>query len=311
MTTTSSLTTDDRGHGPDRASPAVFVRIVLFGGAGAGVTTTVEALGDRLGQPVHDGGAGGRTLAFDWLEYEGGRHDGRSIRTQVVGVSGPVGPELEAILDTADVVLFVADTSSAGMAASADALHALRTFTSVRADAPSLLYLANKRDDASAVPIAAARSQLAIHDDEGLLETVAPTGDGVRQAFVYGVREALRRLPERDGDGDRSRRTLDDLVRAVREVSVAEVAEVVEVTEAVGAVARPLRREHLSTAGPRPEVALGVEDLVEESSADVHAATDAAPADRDHLATLPPPPVPQVQARAITTARRRRWSRRG
>lgn len=178
----------DVGEGP-------VVRIVVHGPSGAGKTTTARSLGERLGRPVETPAedAAGRTTLFDWLEYEGGRYDGRPIRAQVVTVPGHDPDRRARILADADAVLFVADTTSAGIGASREVLDEVRAQLSARTPRPSLVVQANKRDAPEARPMADVHADLGL-DDEVVIETVATDGTGVRQAFVYSVRAALALL---------------------------------------------------------------------------------------------------------------------
>ncbi len=179
------------------------LRVVVDGPSTAGKTTTARSLGDRLGRPVATTGeeeSSGRTLLFDWLDHTGGRSDGRAIRTQVVAVPGHL-PHLRArLLVTADVVVFVADSTERGIAASAKAFAELRELLDALADpAPGLLVQANKRDLADALSIDEVRQALGLDEAQLVIETVATEGEGVRQSFVYAVRLALQHARARDG----------------------------------------------------------------------------------------------------------------
>ncbi len=200
------------------AEPApIDLRIVVDGASTAGKTTTARALAQRLGRPVVTAGeeeGSGRTLLFDWLDHVGGRRDGRAIRTQVVAVPGHL-PHLRArLLITADVVLFVADTSADGIDAAARALVQVRRFLDALPDpAPELLVQANKRDRSDALPIEEVRARLDLDDEDLLIETVATEGEGVQQSFVFAVRLALRHVIA--GGADRTavrQRTADALL---------------------------------------------------------------------------------------------------
>lgn len=179
----------------DRERDAVVVRIVYDGPPTAGKTTSVRALAERLGQ----GGlttpeeAAGRTLYFDWLEYVGGRFEGRQIRCQVVSVPGQ--PELAArrhlLLATADAVVFVGDTSRRGYDASRSHLTDCLTRVKVHDVPVGVVLQANKRDLPDAVPLDELRGQgLAV------IESIASHGDGIREAFVFAIRLALDRVRE-------------------------------------------------------------------------------------------------------------------
>ncbi len=210
--------------------PPIDLRIVVDGASTAGKTTTARALGERLGRPVvtpeeeHDG----RTLLFDWMDHEGGRSDGRTIRTQVVAVPGHL-PHLRArLLVTADVVLFVADTSASGIRATEVALAQVRALLDAyEGERPGLVIQANKRDVADALSMDEVTRRLALDGDDPVIETVAASGDGVRQSYVYAVRLGLRharavdgpRIAERQMTADALLRELDQDPRPVREVS--------------------------------------------------------------------------------------------
>ena len=69
----------------DREREVIVLRIVYDGRAGAGKTTTVRALGERLGRRVTTPEASGeRTLFFDWADYTGGLFEGLQLRCQIV-----------------------------------------------------------------------------------------------------------------------------------------------------------------------------------------------------------------------------------
>lgn len=180
----------------------ITLRIVVDGASSAGKTSTARSLAERLGRPVTTPAeeADGRTLWFDWLEHVGGRADGRPLLTQVVTVPGHLPDRRRYLVATADAVLFVADASTAGLAASQQALAELRAMVAdAPAPRPGILVQANKRD-LPGPDLAAVRDALALTDDEDLVETRALEGDGVRQAFVYAVRIALRRREAATGE---------------------------------------------------------------------------------------------------------------
>src|SRR5262245_57021158 len=109
----------------------VVVRVVYDGPALAGKTTSVRALARSLGRPVFSGEeAEGRTLHLDWMDYVGGRFEGYSIRCQVVAVPGQ--PALSSrrvkLLESADAVVFVADSRGPALAEGPKSLEELRAF---------------------------------------------------------------------------------------------------------------------------------------------------------------------------------------
>lgn len=187
--------------GPVVEPPPIDLRIVVDGASTAGKTTTARALGERLGRPVETPEeVAGRTLLFDWMDHVGGRSDGRAIRTQVVAVPGHL-PHLRArLLVTADVVLFVADTSAGGIGDTVAALAQVRELLrAIPEPRPGLLVQANKRDHPDALPLGHVRLLLDLTEDDLLIETVATEGEGVRQSFVYAVRLGLQHVRAVDG----------------------------------------------------------------------------------------------------------------
>lgn len=180
----------------------IALRIVVDGASSAGKTSTARSLAERLGRPVttpqEDGT--GRTVWFDWLDHVGGRSDGRPLRTQVVTVPGHLPDRRRRLLATADAVLFVADTSHIGMPGAVRALDELRDLIAgLPAPRPGIVVQANKRD-LPGPSIDAVRRRLGLAPADELVETRALDGDGVRQAFVFAVRLALRHRSAEPGD---------------------------------------------------------------------------------------------------------------
>ena len=181
---------------------AIVIRIVYDGPPHAGKTTSVRALGRSLGRSVTTPEeSAGRTVFFDWMEYTGGLFEGHQIRCQIVSVPGQreLAARRRALLDTADVVVFVADTGDRA-AVDASARHVRQMVEVLRPhdDPPiGVVVQANKRDLPGAVPRDEVRA--ALGDDfarTALTESIAETGDGIRETFVLAVRIALDRIRE-------------------------------------------------------------------------------------------------------------------
>jgi signal recognition particle receptor subunit beta len=185
----------------DAERNAVVIRIVYDGPPHAGKTTSVRALARSLTRNVETPlEAAGRTLFFDWMEYTGGLFEGHQIRCQIVSVPGQ--PDLaarrRALLESADVVIFVADTSDRESVERS--IGHVREMVEIlrRAElAIGVIVQANKRDLPGAVPRDELRA--ALGDDfarTALTESIAETGIGIRETFVLGVRLALDRIRE-------------------------------------------------------------------------------------------------------------------
>jgi len=185
----------------DPRSDTVVIRVVYDGAPMAGKSTSVSALGAGLGADVFSPTeVGGRTLYFDWLDYTGGLFEGRRIRCQIISVPGQatLAPRRRRLLESADAIVFVADSTPAGLNSDRGYLAGLYQVMA-RLDGPpvGVVLQANKRDHPQAVPIATIRSLL----DEmgwriGVIESVATEGIGVRETFVFAVRLALDRVRE-------------------------------------------------------------------------------------------------------------------
>jgi signal recognition particle receptor subunit beta len=181
----------------DVAHGRLVIRIVYDGPAFAGKTTSVRSLGHTFGREVFSSeNPDGRTLHFDWMDYEGGRFESFSLACQVITVPGQ--PELatrrRALLDTADAVVFVVDSRQERLAESLESLSSLRTALADRTPPqPGLLVQANWRDAPEAIPLDTLRAALDLGDRVGVTESVATDGTGIRQTFVLAVRLALDR----------------------------------------------------------------------------------------------------------------------
>lgn len=182
----------------DTESESVVVRIVYDGPPVAGKTTSLQALAQRFGQGAlytPEASVGGRTLFFDWLEYVGGRFDGRPIRCQLVSVPGQreLSPRRHALLSTADAVVFVGDSTRSGLEDTRAHLDDLLRRLRAQPGPPvGVVFQANKRDLPDAVPLDSLRGQHGL----GVIESIASRGEGIREAFVFAVRLALDRVRE-------------------------------------------------------------------------------------------------------------------
>lgn len=190
------------------------LRIVYDGPAEAGKTTSVKSLAHSLEvSVVSPAKRGERTLFFDWSEYRGGRFGGAPIHCQLVSVPGQqqLFERRKLILETADVVVFVADSRPERVQASRASLEQLlQICQQAGRRAPRILIQANKRDLPEAVPLVELTGGLLNHDTVPILETTATQAAGIRQGFVYAVRLGLERARELDAqnllawDGDES-----------------------------------------------------------------------------------------------------------
>ena len=185
----------------DPRNNTVVIRVVYDGAPMAGKSTSVAALGRGFGSKVYSPAqVNGRTLYFDWLEYTGGQFEGHRIRCQIISVPGQasLAPRRRLMLQSADAVVFVADSSPAGFISDRGALSGLaRMLEQIPAPPVGLVLQANKRDHSHAIPLEQIRSMMeSVGLRAGVVESVANQGVGIREAFVLAVRLALDRVRE-------------------------------------------------------------------------------------------------------------------
>lgn len=190
----------------DPTTETVVIRIVYDGAPFAGKTTSVRALGRGLGGTVRSPGEiAGRTLFFDWLDYTGGLFEGRRIRCQIVSVPGQavLAPRRRRLLDSADVIVYVLDSSPEAFSAERGYLEGLKVTLGRRTGPPiGIVVQANKRDIANATTIVDLRAMIdAVGIRAAIVESEASNGSGIRETFVFAVRLALDRVRELLGSG--------------------------------------------------------------------------------------------------------------
>lgn len=200
--------------------PSIVIRIVYDGPPEVGKTTSVRALARSFGRQVFTPEEqNGRTAYFDWMEHVGGRFDGAPIRCQVASVPGQRRwrPRRDRLLDQADVVIFVGDTSAAGWSGSRASLRRLLRRLARRDGPPvGVVFQANRRDVPDALPLARVRQEIGA-EHVAVIESIAVDGTGVREAFVFAIRLALDRVREEQRRGLESGHTraeidVDDLL---------------------------------------------------------------------------------------------------
>ncbi len=139
-----------------------------------------------------------RTLFFDFLPLDLGTIRGFKTRFHLYTVPGQVfyDASRKLILKGVDGVVFVADSQAARMEANIESLRNLRSNLRDQGydlgKIPYVLQL-NKRDTASAVPVAEMKRQL-VMKDEPVFEAVAQSGAGVFDTLKSIARMVLGEL---------------------------------------------------------------------------------------------------------------------
>ena len=181
----------------DRRSHSLVLRIAYDGPPGAGKATNLRQLCERLalgprGLVEAPGGHDRSPHFFDWLDVTGGWAGSDRIRCQLAAVPGQIelARRRRHILDTADAVIFVADSRASSAPETTAALRSLARGLTDRADIPLVLQ-ANKQD------LPGAQQQQQLHDALGLAARVpviaahAVGGTGVLETFLLAVRLAV------------------------------------------------------------------------------------------------------------------------
>jgi signal recognition particle receptor subunit beta len=210
----------------DSKRGVLVVRIVYDGPPLSGKTTSLRALATGLGVSVTTPEErDGRTLFFDWIDYIGGLFEGRQIRCQIVSVPGQeqLASRRKELLKSADAVVLVADTRRSAMPAAVRVLQQLLPHCRSQDPPVGVVLQANRRDAEDKVPREELQAELGAIAPLAIVETVATTGDGIREAFVFAVRLALdrvraftRQLPE----GEPEISTPDDLLARLKLLEV-------------------------------------------------------------------------------------------
>jgi hypothetical protein len=140
--------------------------------------------------------ARGRTLYFDWAQYQGGIFRGGPLHCQITAVPGQASLHRRRLLliEEADVVVFVVDSQHDQLEANRRSLAELKPWLE-RGDLPpiDIVYQANKRDLGGALGLQEIRTGLALGSEVDLHESNAVLGDGVRVCFAAAVRACVRR----------------------------------------------------------------------------------------------------------------------
>jgi signal recognition particle receptor subunit beta len=180
----------------DHRTHSVVLRIVYDGPPDAGKTTNVQRLCERLSlsqrATARDREARDGAQFFDWLDVTGGTGGSHRVRCQLVTVPGQIqlAPRRRHILDSADAVVFVADSRTGSAPQTDAALRSLARGLGARPDVPLVLQ-ANKQD------LPRARAPRDLHAALGLAARVpaigaeAAGGAGVLETFLLAVRLAV------------------------------------------------------------------------------------------------------------------------
>lgn len=191
----------------DLAAQRMCIRIVYDGVAGAGKTTNLKQLctlfATQRTTEIHSPAEiRGRTLYFDWVQIAAGVICGFPLICQVITVPGQVvlTPRRKHLLSSADVVVYVCDSTQAGAARAQEGLAVLDEIARERGEAIPFIVQANKQDQADALD---GQEVLAALGRKGIpvVEAIATDGIGVIDTFVTTVRTIAHAIEARSNAG--------------------------------------------------------------------------------------------------------------
>lgn len=180
----------------------IVVRVVYDGVGLAGKTTNLQRLiaeftPVRRSELMTRETARGRTLFFDWMQLQGGLIAGHRFRSELLTVPGQtvLRRRRRYLVDKADVVVLVVDSTPAGVRAGQAILKALQEGR--EQDPRPLVLQANKQDVVGALSPEDVRGQLGLPESIPVVGAIATEGVGVRDTALIAMREAANALTER------------------------------------------------------------------------------------------------------------------
>jgi len=181
----------------DRKLGHIIVRVVYDGPAGAGKTENLKRLvetvtSQRRGELASPGERDGSTAYFDWLYLNGGVVAGHPLRAQLVTVPGRsvLTRRRWQLVKTADVVVFVCESSVRGAKEARRWLELLRANLSASDRSPPIVVQANKQDLPGALGCEELARALGLPSDGEVVAASAVSGPGVRDTVVRAIRAA-------------------------------------------------------------------------------------------------------------------------
>ncbi len=188
----------------DSARNCHVVRIVYDGPGVAGKTTNLKRICDvipssRRSELYTPAELKGRTMFFDWLEIDGPSQGGQALKFQLITVPGQVqrAYRRKPLIEMADVVAFVCDSSPAQIPDTMRTFSRLRALMRRRDDKLPLVVQANKQDVDGALSPDKLRKRLKLDDAVPVISATAVNGGGVKETLMTAIRAGVHTI--RDG----------------------------------------------------------------------------------------------------------------
>jgi signal recognition particle receptor subunit beta len=179
----------------------VVVRVVYDGPGMAGKTTNLQQLCRffttfRRSELYSPDASSGRTTYLDWLQIDSGLVGGYPLRSHFITVPGQavLARRRFQLLEVADVVVFVAESTANGIREAAPMLDLLRMFLDQRKLDIPVVVQANKQDVVGAIDTQTMARRFATGADVPIVAAQADSGVGVRETAVLAIRAAANRV---------------------------------------------------------------------------------------------------------------------
>ena len=181
------------------------VRIVYDGPGLAGKTTNLERVCSLIparqrSEMVTPAALKGRTMFFDWLELEGPNHEDALVKFQLISVPGQEARNYRRrpLVEAADVVVFVADATPAGMNDTQRTFARLKVSMRRRETALPLVVQANKQDVPEAMGVPELRKKLRLSEDVPFVRATANQGKGVKPTLTLAMRLGVQTIDQEE-----------------------------------------------------------------------------------------------------------------
>jgi len=187
----------------DSARNCHVVRIVYDGPGMAGKTTNLKRICDvipssRRSEMYTPAELKGRTMFFDWLEIDGPTQGGQALKFQLITVPGQVerAYRRKPLIEMADVVAFVCDSSPGSIPDTMRTFSRLRALMRRRKEKLPLVVQANKQDVIDAMSPDKLRKRLKLDDGVPVISATAETGNGVKETLMTAIRVGVHTMRE-------------------------------------------------------------------------------------------------------------------
>jgi signal recognition particle receptor subunit beta len=187
----------------DSARNCHIVRIVYDGPGVAGKTTNLKRICDvipssRRSEMYTPAELKGRTMFFDWLELDGPTQAGVALKFQLITVPGQVqrAYRRKPLIEMADVVAFVCDSSPAQIPDTMRTFSRLRALMRRRTEKLPLVVQANKQDIEGAMTLDKLRKRLKLEPTVPMISATAVNGVGVKETLMTAIRAGVLAMRE-------------------------------------------------------------------------------------------------------------------